>query len=221
MYNYNIAINIVKKTVSLIGFDYINNDFTLFDSANERSLLYKNALIESVRLVFQDMYDNNEEQEQKVTTLDYSLTDSLGLTHYSYEVLPIFRILNVYNGRELLTATFDIEDLLKENTDNNLYLLQPFSVITNVKYPPLTMIYIPDDVYVTGNLEQPYLVRHRDLRSDTNVILLEEDLVIYKLCVIMLTLKGLNTTIFDSLYQSKLNYYKSRDAVKSIPNLRC
>lgn len=205
MSNSITAIEAVKAATSLAGSDFIDKSFGIFRvEDDETSRLYQNLLKISCEEVMQDFFDRVDNQFQNVLSLTQPIKDNNGFFEYSLIGKNIYRILDVLNSTQRLTQIDSFPEFIRRS---NAYMLDPFTLRTNVKYDNLTVTCLSSAIFLTkpdGELIPS--ARKSELENDGDIILLDRNLIIYKLAESILKYKTLEYSYISKQYQRRLIY---------------
>ena len=191
----NLTIKqIVQQASSLLGVDLIDDNFSLFTNQDEGSINWLSFMNMAFDEIIKDIYDKNV-----VFNVSNSKLELIPDTQYSYDIssLPISKILSVKNNGKSIYKVVSYSKL-----NNCSYIEKHNSIETSFLSNDLYIEYLDSRIYVdaTGDLSN-------QLISDNDKTIIDNSLIIFKLCSLVSEFKSMDfTQFYTQKYMERLNY---------------
>lgn len=191
----NLTIKqIVQQASNLLGVDLIDDNFSLFTNEDEGSINWLSFMNMAFDEIIKDIYDKNV-----VFNISNSKLELIPDTQYSYDIssLPISKILSVKNNGKSIYKVVSYSKL-----NNCSYIEKHNSIETSFLSNDLYIEYLDNRIYVdaTGELSN-------QLISDNDKTIIDNSLIIFKLCSLVSEFKSMDfTQFYTQKYMERLNY---------------
>ena len=191
----NLTIKqIVQQASNLLGVDLIDDNFSLFSNEDEGSINWLSFMNMAFDEIIKDIYDKNV-----VFNISNSKLELIPDTQYSYDIssLPISKILSVKNNGKSIYKVVSYSKL-----NNCSYIEKHNSIETSFLSNDLYIEYLDSRIYVdaTGDLSN-------QLISDNDKTIIDNSLIIFKLCSLVSEFKSMDfTQFYTQKYMERLNY---------------
>ena len=191
----NLTIKqIVQQASNLLGVDLIDDNFSLFSNEDEGSINWLSFMNMAFDEIIKDIYDKNV-----VFNVSNSKLELIPDTQYSYDIssLPISKILSVKNNGKSIYKVVSYSKL-----NNCSYIEKHNSIETSFLSNDLYIEYLDSRIYVdaTGDLSN-------QLISDNDKTIIDNSLIIFKLCSLVSEFKSMDfTQFYTQKYMERLNY---------------
>lgn len=185
---------IVQQASNLLGVDLIDDNFSLFTNQDEGSINWLSFMNMAFDEIIKDIYDKNV-----VFNISNSKLELIPDTQYSYDIssLPISKILSVKNNGKSIYKVVSYSKL-----NNCSYIEKHNSIETSFLSNDLYIEYLDSRIYVdaTGDLSN-------QLISDNDKTIIDNSLIIFKLCSLVSEFKSMDfTQFYTQKYMERLNY---------------
>lgn len=185
---------IVQQSSNLLGIDLIDDNFSLFTNVDEGGIGWLSFLNISFDEIIKDIYDKNV-----IFNTSKSKLMLIADTEYSYDIsnLPIAKVLSVKNKNK------DIYKVVSySNLNNCSYLEKHNSIETSFLSNDLYIEFLDSRIYIDSSGELS-----NELSSDDNKTIIDNSLIIFKLCSLVSEFKSMEfTKFYTQKYIERLNY---------------
>ena len=191
----NLTIKqIVQQASNLLGVDLIDDNFSLFSNEDEGSINWLSFMNMAFDEIIKDIYDKNV-----VFNISNSKLELIPDTQYSYDIssLPISKILSVKNNGKSIYKVVSYSKL-----NNCSYIEKHNSIETSFLSNDLYIEYLDNRIYVDTTRELS-----NQLISDNDKTIIDNSLIIFKLCSLVSEFKSMDfTQFYTQKYMERLNY---------------
>ncbi|MCL2567195.1 MAG: hypothetical protein FWE18_03765 [Alphaproteobacteria bacterium] len=201
----NLTIKeIVSQASNMLGVGVIEDNDSLFNNVDEGSINWLAFCNMCFDEIFKDIFNKNVLLDVSISLLTPAKAVKNSAGYYSYEIgnLPIVKILSVRDGNNKLNRVVSYEELNRFRNKRYSYIQKHSSIATAELFKNLTIEYLDSRIFLNAAGE---LVE--SLIADTDIIIVDNSLVIYKLCALVADSKAMpQAASFKQQYAERLAY---------------